>query len=148
MFQKHLLAGETRVIGRFDARITGFDPEPVASFPTYDPSLSGYLPVYSSTFNDYVRRGLRYDSVLPYEVLSNKVGPWRFGNEGHGYLNMADTLRSAMIKNPHLRVLFCSGYFDEGKSRISRLSTPSITWNCLVANCGPTSARPTTAVGT
>lgn len=112
VFQKQLLAGQGRLIGRFDARITGFDPEPISSRPTYDPALSRYLPLYTSTFNDYVRRVLKYESSLPYEVLSGKVHPWKYGTEGQGYLNVADNLASAMIKNPNLRVLFCSGYFD------------------------------------
>ncbi len=112
VFEKYLLADQHKLIGRFDARITGFDPEPISNRPAYDPSLSRYLPVYSSTFNDYVRRVLKYESVLPYEVLSDKVRPWKYPESGHGYLSVADNLRSAMVKNPHLKVLFCSGYFD------------------------------------
>ncbi|NLX14977.1 MAG: peptidase S10 [Phycisphaerales bacterium] len=112
VFQKYLLAGETQIVGRFDSRIVGFDPEPMRPWPSYDPSLSQYLPVYSATFNDYARRTLKYDSLLPYEVLSDKVRPWNFGEDGQGYLSVADNLRSAMVKNPSLKALFASGYFD------------------------------------
>jgi len=112
VFQKNLLGEERKVIGRFDGRITGYDPDPISSRPSYDPSLSQYLAIYSSTFNDYVRRVLKYDSTLPYEVLSNKVRPWKFGEAGQGYLNVADDLAAAMVKNPHLKVLFASGYYD------------------------------------
>jgi carboxypeptidase C (cathepsin A) len=124
VFQKHLLWEERKVTGRFDGRITGYDPNPIASRPSYDPSLSQYLAIYSSTFNDYVRRVLKYDSTLPYEVLSNKVHPWKFGEAGHGYLSVADDLASAMVKNPHLKVLFASGYFD--------LATPYFSANYTI----------------
>lgn len=112
LFQKRLLAREEQLIGRFDSRIVGYDPRPPASRPEYDPSLARYLPVYSATFNDYVRRVLHFESTLPYEVLSDRVHPWKYNEDGQGYLFVADNLRSAMIKNPHLKVLFASGYFD------------------------------------
>jgi carboxypeptidase C (cathepsin A) len=112
VFQKHLLENQRRIIGRFDARITGYDDAPLSPYPSFDPSLSQYLAIYSSTFNDYVRRVLNYESDLPYEVLSDKVRPWNYGRNRSGYVFVADNLESAMIKNPHLRVLFASGYFD------------------------------------
>jgi carboxypeptidase C (cathepsin A) len=111
-FQKCLLASDRKLIGRFDARITGYDPDPGSSWPAYDPSLSSYFAAYSSTFNDYVRRTLKYESVLPYEVLSDRVRPWRMGEPGEGFLNVADDLQSALVKNPDTKVLFASGYFD------------------------------------
>ncbi len=51
-FEKELLATTRQVIGRFDARITGFDPNPLAQGPEYDPSLAPFLAAYSGTFND------------------------------------------------------------------------------------------------
>lgn len=124
-FEKRLLGNERKLIGRFDARITGYDPNPASSWPSYDPSLSQYLATYSATFNDYVRRTLKYDSTLPYEVLSGKVHPWKFGEQaGHGYLSVADDLSSAMVKNPNLKVFFASGYFD--------LATPYFSANYTI----------------
>jgi carboxypeptidase C (cathepsin A) len=113
MFRKQLLADQRLILGRFDARITGLDPNPAGDSPRYDPSLSLYLPVYSATFNDYVRRQLKYESDLDYEVLSGEVRPWEFRpDEFGGYLNFTSELSSAMMKNPHLKVLVCSGYED------------------------------------
>jgi carboxypeptidase C (cathepsin A) len=111
LFEKRLLGDGRQIIGRFDGRITGYDTDAVSNYPSYDPSLSQYLPAYSATFNDYVRRELKYESDLPYEVLKD-VEPWSFGREGEGYLNVAEKLQFAMIKNPRLRVMFVSGYFD------------------------------------
>jgi carboxypeptidase C (cathepsin A) len=40
------------------------------------------------------------------------VRPWSFGDYANRYLNMAETLREAMTRNPHLKVLAQSGYYD------------------------------------
>jgi carboxypeptidase C (cathepsin A) len=112
VFEKKLLADQHKIIGRFDGRITGYDPTPIETYPDYDPSFAHYLPVYSATFNDYVRRELKFESPLPYEALSDKVHPWKFGESGQGFLNVADNLSGAMVKNPNLRVMFANGYFD------------------------------------
>ena len=40
VFRKQLLADQRLIIGRFDARVTGLDPNPVASYTEYDPSDS------------------------------------------------------------------------------------------------------------
>ncbi len=112
VFRKALLEGSRQVLGRFDARLTGYDPEPLSRNPDYDPSLSPFLAAYSATLNDYVRRSLKFESDLPYEALSGKVQPWNFGRSGTGYLNVAENLRGAMLKNPSLKVLFACGYYD------------------------------------
>ena len=124
VFQKELLRGQRLLIGRLDGRITGYDLEPSASHPTYDPSLSPYFAAYSSTFNDYVRRTLKYQSTLPYEVISDRVRPWKMGDRGEGYLSVADDLRSAVAKNPYMKVLFASGYYD--------LATPYFSANYTI----------------
>src|SRR5206468_1078228 len=79
VFQKQLLASERKIVGRFDARITGFALDPLSNYAEYDPSFSPYFAPYSSTFNDYVRRALNFKSDLPYEFLSGRVHPWNFG---------------------------------------------------------------------
>jgi carboxypeptidase C (cathepsin A) len=113
LFRKQLLADQRLILGRFDARVTGIDPNPAASYTAYDPSLSLFEPVYSGAFNDYVRRELKYDSDLDYKVLSGDVQPWEFKPEEFGgYLNFTDALRSAMMENPHMKVLVCSGFED------------------------------------
>jgi carboxypeptidase C (cathepsin A) len=123
-FRKMLLGDSRQLVGRFDSRIKGYDPRPVAASPDYDPSLPEYLAVYSAAFNDYVRRSLKYENDLPYEVLSGLVQPWNYGRGNSGYLNVAEDLRTAMMKTPHLKVMFASGYFD--------LATPYFTTNYTV----------------
>jgi carboxypeptidase C (cathepsin A) len=129
-FRKHLLGDQRLIIGRFDARVTGEDPNPTDQNEEYDPSFSLYLPVYSSTFNDYVRRELKFETDLPYEGLSGRVGPWDFGKGGMGYLDVTHSLREAMLNNPHLRVLVASGYDD--------LATPFLGANFTFDHLDPT----------
>jgi carboxypeptidase C (cathepsin A) len=70
--------------------------------------------LFSSTFNDYVRRELKYEGSewTNYEFLSPRVGQWDFGPAGTGYLNVATTLRECMAKVPSMRVMLASGYYD------------------------------------
>jgi carboxypeptidase C (cathepsin A) len=105
-FENELLGGHN-IIGRFDARITAFDPDNWRGAPSFDPSLSLYLPAYTSAFNQYVRNELHYESDLPYEALTDKIQPWDVNN-----LYVVDDLQAAILQNPHLRVEFFSGYFD------------------------------------
>jgi len=111
-FRKELLAADHEVLGRFDARLTGYDTDPLGRTPDYDPSLAPFLNAYSATFNDYVRRTLKFESDLPYEVLSSQVHPWNFGERGTGYLDVLDRLRSTLVQTPNLKVMFNSGFFD------------------------------------
>jgi carboxypeptidase C (cathepsin A) len=129
-FRKQLLNDQRLILGRFDARLTGEDPDPTDQDADYDPSLSLYLPVYSSTFNDYIRRELNYESDLPYEVLNGRIGPWDFGKAGMGYLDVTHWLREAMLDNPHLRVLVAAGYDD--------LATPFLAADYTFDHLDPT----------
>ncbi len=111
-FQKALLAEKQLVIGRMDGRISGFDADWLDDRPDFDPSMSGYVGLFSSTFNDYIRRELKYENEQPYEFLSSRVGQWDWGPAGSGYLNVATTLRECMTKVPSMRVMLASGYYD------------------------------------
>ena len=62
-------------------------------------------------FNDYVSQDLGYKSDLPYEILTDRVRPWIYG-ENERYLNVAEDLRKAMSQNPALKVFVGNGYYD------------------------------------
>lgn len=111
-FQKELLDAERKIIGRFDGRLTAFDPSPNQPSPSFDPSYVAYNGPYSSCYHQYVRTELKYESDLTYEILTGRVRPWDYGLQGGGYVNSADELRNAMIKNPHLKVLVAEGMYD------------------------------------
>ncbi len=114
LFQKELLAETGRIIGRFDSRLTGAATDPLRPYPTYDPSLSRYLPAYTAAFNAYVRDELGYETDLKYEVLTARVHPWDFGNApgAGGFLDVSSRLRGAMVKQPAMRVFIASGRYD------------------------------------
>ena len=110
-FCKELLRDERRTVGRLDSRFKGIDRDAVGERGEYDPSMSAILGPYTATLNDYVRRTLRYENDLPYEILTGRVNPWKYDQQNR-YLNVAETLRQAMTRNPDLRVFVAAGYFD------------------------------------
>jgi carboxypeptidase C (cathepsin A) len=110
-FCKELLRDERRTVGRLDGRFLGIDRDAVGEGYEYDPSYSAILGPFGGALNDYVRRELGYESDLPYEILTGRVQPWKMG-EGNRYLNVAESLRQAMTRNPHLKVFVGAGYYD------------------------------------
>ena len=111
-FDKELLRSERRTVGRLDGRFKGIDEDAAGSRPDYDPSLAAIVGPYTATFSDYVRGDLKFESDLPYEFLTGRVRPWNFQPYENRYVNVAETLRSAMTQNPFLRVYVAKGYYD------------------------------------
>jgi carboxypeptidase C (cathepsin A) len=111
-FFKELLRKERLTVGRYDSRMTGEDRDSVGESPDYDPSYTTVLGPFAATFNDYVRRELKFESDLPYEVLTSKVQPWNFRQARNRYLDIAEDLREAMTHNPYLKVFVANGHYD------------------------------------
>lgn len=111
-FTKELLRDQGRTIGRIDSRYTGVDRDAAGERFEFDPSMSATQGPYTATFNDYVRGELGYESDLPYEVLANLYESWSYENVENRYLNVAETLRTAMSINPYLKVHVANGYYD------------------------------------
>jgi carboxypeptidase C (cathepsin A) len=110
-FCKELLKSARRSIGRFDSRYQGVEGSPAAVAPSFDPSLAGVRAPYTSTFNNYVRTELGYKSDVPYYILGEGVGPWNWQTQ-MGYPATTDDLKDALTKNPHMKVMIASGYYD------------------------------------
>ncbi len=107
-----LLKDKNRSIGRYDARFTGIRYEPGTEDYDFDPSYEAVLGPCSATLNDYVRRELKFESDLPYEMIAD-VRPWSFAKVAENqYLDVADDLRKAMSRNPYLKLWVCCGYYD------------------------------------
>ena len=112
-FAKEILRCDGKSVGRFDSRITGVDIDDAAENFERDPSFDVVQGVYSACLNDYVRRELRFESDLPYEILSFKVFPkWKYDEFQNNFVNVAETLRGAMMKNPHLKLFVANGIYD------------------------------------
>jgi carboxypeptidase C (cathepsin A) len=110
-FTKELLRDERRAVGRLDSRYRGIDIDAAGERFDTDPSYTAILGPYTAALNDYLRRELRFDDDRKYEILSGEPGRnWKWGNSG--YLNVGENLRSAMSRNPHLRVHVANGYYD------------------------------------
>jgi carboxypeptidase C (cathepsin A) len=111
-FVKELLRGERRTVGRLDSRFKGIDRDSAGEGHEYDPSLTNVVGPYTAAFNDYVRVDLKYESDLPYEVLTERVMPWSYASHENQYVNVAETLRKAISINPYLKVFVANGYYD------------------------------------
>jgi carboxypeptidase C (cathepsin A) len=111
VFFTHLLLDRNRAIGRFDSRFTGIRYRPGIDEPDFDPSDEAVNGPFTATFNDYVRRELKFESELPYETQVD-VRPWNLKHYENRYLNVADDLRKAMSRNPYLKVWICCGHYD------------------------------------
>jgi carboxypeptidase C (cathepsin A) len=59
-----------------------------------------------------VRSELKFESDLPYEILTERVFPWSYAEFENEYVNVAETLRKAMTINPFLKIYVANGYFD------------------------------------
>jgi carboxypeptidase C (cathepsin A) len=111
-FTKELLRDERSVVGRLDSRFQGMDRDAAGEKPEYDPSYINIQGPYTACLNDYVRRELEYESDLPYEILTGRVMPWNYDKYQNQYVNVAEMLRSAMTKNPSMKVFVANGYYD------------------------------------
>jgi len=111
---KELLRERGLTVGRLDSRLIGRDRLGVKETPEYDPLLTNILGPYTAAFYDYIRRELKFESDLPYEILSGFVHPWSYREFENQYVNVGETLRAAMTYNPHLKVFVANGYYDLG----------------------------------
>lgn len=110
-FVKEVLRAQQKTVGRFDSRMTGTDRDAAGEQHEYDPSFVTVQGVYTAMMNDYVRTALGFESDRNYEILTGLYTQWDFGAQNE-FVNIADTLRAAMNKNPYLRVFVGNGYYD------------------------------------
>jgi carboxypeptidase C (cathepsin A) len=108
-FREELLADQRLILGRFDGRITGRDGDQASSNPRFDPSYDAALGPLATAMNAYVREDLKFESDLPYRVLTG-VGPWP--QDQNRYSSTARQLGEAISRNPHLRILVQTGLCD------------------------------------
>ncbi len=111
-FDKELMRDRRRTVGRLDSRFTGIDKDAAGEEPEFDPSNAAIYGEYTAVINDYIRRTLKFESDLPYEILTGKVRPWSYERQQNTYLDVGETLRNAMSRNPYMRVFVGNGYYD------------------------------------
>jgi len=115
-FFTRLLRQEGKMLGRLDARFSGFRYEPGTDVKAdqeeeYDPSSEAVNGPLGAAFNDYVRRELQFESDIPYELIAD-VQPWNFGDAVNGFPSTTEDLRKAMTRNPYLKLWVTCSYYD------------------------------------
>jgi carboxypeptidase C (cathepsin A) len=111
-FDKELLRDKRRIVGRLDGRFVGIDKDAAGESTEFDPSYAAIFGEYTAVVNDYVRRELKFDTDLPYEILTGKVRPWNYDRASNRYVDVAETLRGAIAQNPFMKVFVANGYYD------------------------------------
>lgn len=109
-FTRELLRDQKLTIGRYDGRLTGPSPLNAGETSDFDPSGTLIRPPFQAAFLHYLRDELNYKSDMMYYVTGG-ITPWDWGTQ-NGYADTSSQLRSALAKNPHLKVLVCASYFD------------------------------------
>jgi carboxypeptidase C (cathepsin A) len=110
-FTKELLRDQGKTLGRLDTRFTGVDLDAAGEYTEYDPASVALDSPYAAAVNDHIRRELKFETDLVYERLTDKVRPWDWETRNQ-YVNLAEYLRQAITRNPHLQVLMASGVYD------------------------------------
>ena len=94
--------------------------------------MTAILPPYTAMINDYLRRTLGYETDVPYYVFNpgELWSNWSYGDASKGHPDTSESFRGALSKNPHMRVLVASGYYDlatpyfEGVYELEHLPIP------------------------
>lgn len=110
-FYKELRRKDGLTIGRLDARFTGRDLDDAGETVSFDPSFTNIDGPFTSGLNDYFTKDLNFKEDQAYNIFGN-VRPWNYNNVQNQFLNVAESLRDAMTKNPALKVYVGSGYYD------------------------------------
>lgn len=110
-FYKELRRKDGLSIGRLDARFTGRDLDDAGEVNSFDPSFANIDGPFTATINDYFQRELNFKEENGYNIFGD-VSPWNYSNVQNQFLNVAESLRDAMSKNPDLKVYMGAGYYD------------------------------------
>jgi carboxypeptidase C (cathepsin A) len=118
-FEKTLESPSDMTTGRLDTRFSGPTLDPLSEGAEYDPQAAAISSAYVAAFNDYVRKDLKYGEGQEYKP---EIGLWRTWDAKHqppgAHLplqqstNVMPDLANAMKRDPNLKVLLNSGYFD------------------------------------
>jgi carboxypeptidase C (cathepsin A) len=116
-FARELLRSEQKVLGVYDATITGIDPFPDREHRQGpDPTFAGIERVFASGINHLLRAEIGIGTERRYELLSMDVNrDWKRDEQYHAFQGPAgatDDLRFAMSMNPDMKVLIAHGYYD------------------------------------
>lgn len=116
-FARELFKTDRRVMGFYDATLTGIDPFPDRDLlDSPDPTLTGVDHIFTSAINQLLRSYIGVETDRVYKLLSMEVNlAWSRDDQKHAFdvnVGATDDLRFAMSMNPHMKVLITHGYYD------------------------------------
>lgn len=117
-FEKELMRGERRTVGRLDSRFIGIDHDAAGESPEYDAADAAVAAPFVAAFNGYIRGELKFEPTDLYKPTNYpEVGrSWddhhRVDGRNYPMPDVAEDLRQAMSKNPNLRIFSANGYYD------------------------------------
>jgi carboxypeptidase C (cathepsin A) len=112
-FRRELDRRNGKVRGRYDASVSGFDPNPDSSSHHFDdPSGEPLIAPLTTAAVDLTKRKLNWKPDGPYELLSRAVErSWDFGR-GLNPPESISQLREILALDPKLKLLVGHGLFD------------------------------------
>jgi Carboxypeptidase C (cathepsin A) len=116
-FRTELLRDRRQIVGRYDSRMIGLNGNAASTREDYDPSDVAPAGAFMAAYMRWLHDDLGYRTNLQY-YRGGRAGRWDYtgltgpGNLGAGYPSETESLRSAMAKNPYLRVMVGAGYYD------------------------------------
>lgn len=116
-FAKELLRDGSEIVGRLDARYRARDLDTTGANARFDASTSAIGAAYVAGLRDHLYGALGVTLERPYLGSGPEVGNgWVYyrpnGYWEPEYVNTAPDLADAMVKNPSMRVMVASGYYD------------------------------------
>jgi carboxypeptidase C (cathepsin A) len=107
-----LMRSQGLCLSRQDMRVVAPAADAGAELPAFD-------PVLTRQFRDYAAAGAAYIAQLghradaEYVLYNREAEPWDISDVATGrYLNTADLVRVAMLRNPDLRIFMGTGIYD------------------------------------
>jgi carboxypeptidase C (cathepsin A) len=116
-FRKELLRDRGLVMGIYDTRYTGKDPDEAGERVLFDPFAMGIAGPFVAAINDYLGGDLGVKAERPYVVFSDEAAMgWKRAGDGNfvfaGFLNAMPYLEQAAATNRDFRVFVGSGLYD------------------------------------
>lgn len=116
-FRKELLRDRGLVMGIYDTRYTGKDPDEAGEQVQFDPFVFGIAGPFVAALNNYLSAELNVKMDRSYVVFSNKAAmAWKRASDGNfvfaGFLNTMPYLAQAAATNMDFRVFVASGLYD------------------------------------